>query len=103
MTEEVDLTSEPVEEVTNEMAIESVVPTDEAEAPPTPSEEPSADFVEASPDDLAAQEVEKEAQTKCPRCGGDGHWHTPKTGARLATMSPDEVKIDKSKTCPVCE
>jgi len=138
MDEEVDLTQEPVEEVTPET---ESVPTDDAEASPGPQpEEPSAepeaptvesqpeeppvpeaqegtplidipelaggdppDFMEATPEDLAAQEAEKDAQSKCPRCGGDGHWHTAKTGARLASMNPDEPKIDTNRTCPSCK
>jgi Zn finger protein HypA/HybF involved in hydrogenase expression len=36
----------------------------------------------------------------CPRCKGDGIWHTSRTGARLATIAgPTE---DASKVCPEC-
>lgn len=37
----------------------------------------------------------------CPRCNGDGVWHTSETGRRLA-MHPGPF-IDESKPCPKCK
>ena len=43
------------------------------------------------------------AKKTCPRCNGDGFWHTPKTGVRLATACADEVLVDKERKCPKCK
>lgn len=37
----------------------------------------------------------------CPRCQGDGVWHTSATGRRLATIGGSVV--DSSKPCPNCK
>ena len=39
-------------------------------------------------------------QTFCPRCKGDGIWHTVKTGYRLKTSTEIAVKPDEK--CPRC-
>ena len=38
--------------------------------------------------------------TTCPRCKGDGFWHSTKTGYRAKTTS--EPLIDKKRKCPEC-
>jgi hypothetical protein len=51
-----------------------------------------------------ADEAKAVAKSKepppCPRCGGDGFWHSPKTGYRAKTAT--EPLIDTSKPCPLC-
>ena len=37
----------------------------------------------------------------CPRCNGDGIWHTSATGRRLETISGPTV--DPEKVCPNCK
>ena len=37
----------------------------------------------------------------CPRCNGDGIWHSPKTGVRAKTSS--EPLVDSSMVCPDCQ
>jgi DnaJ-class molecular chaperone len=36
----------------------------------------------------------------CPRCKGDGRWHSTKTGVRALTSS--EPLVDETKPCPDC-
>jgi hypothetical protein len=36
----------------------------------------------------------------CPRCKGDGKWHSTKTGVRALTSS--ESLVDLTKPCPDC-
>jgi hypothetical protein len=36
----------------------------------------------------------------CPRCKGDGVWHSTKTGVRALTSA--EPLIDSTKPCPEC-
>jgi len=43
--------------------------------------------------------VEKEVV--CPRCKGDGYWHSSCTGVRAKTVSGPV--IDVSKPCPQCK
>jgi len=47
-----------------------------------------------------AKPKEKEKQT-CPRCKGDGFWHTSATGVRLKTIA--EPLVDESRQCPLCK
>ena len=37
----------------------------------------------------------------CPRCQGDGVWHTAATGVRLVTLGG--APIDPTKSCPKCK
>jgi hypothetical protein len=37
----------------------------------------------------------------CPRCKGDGRWHSTKTGVRALTSS--EPLVDLTKNCPDCQ
>ena len=39
----------------------------------------------------------------CPRCEGDGKWHTTRTGVRLATRPAVEPLIDFDSRCPKCK
>ena len=57
-----------------------------------------------------ALEVAKEAaetvkmvakEVVCPRCDGDGFWHSTATGVRAGTMSGPLV--DETASCPRCE
>ena len=36
----------------------------------------------------------------CPRCKGDGFWHSNRTGVRALTSS--EPLVDESRPCPDC-
>lgn len=50
----------------------------------------------------AAKKVAKSKEPPpCPRCNGDGFWHSLKTGYRAKTAS--EPLIDESKVCPSCK
>lgn len=48
-----------------------------------------------------AAEVERKTPPPCPRCKGDGTWHSTKTGIRAKTAS--EPLQDSSRTCPECD
>jgi hypothetical protein len=37
----------------------------------------------------------------CGRCGGDGLWHSTKTGYRAKTAS--EPLVDPDRKCPACD
>jgi DnaJ-class molecular chaperone len=45
--------------------------------------------------------VETPVEQICPVCNGDGFWHNPKTGYRLATAC-DQTVVDKSRACTKC-
>jgi len=49
----------------------------------------------------AAAIAESKRPPACWRCGGDGFWHSTKTGYRAKTSS--EPLIDVSRVCPVCK
>ena len=49
------------------------------------------------------KKVKAKAKPICTHCNGDGVFHTPKTGYRLSTMADNEVKVDESRSCPVCK
>ena len=54
----------------------------------------------------SAEEQLKRPKTKlkkitCPRCKGDGIWHSNKTGYRAKTAG-NEALVDHSKKCPDC-
>jgi ribosomal protein S27AE len=44
---------------------------------------------------------EAAAPKMCARCGGDGFYHSPKTGYRAETAT--EPLIDKNRKCPACD
>jgi len=48
----------------------------------------------------AAEIAESKRPPACKRCGGDGFWHSTKTGYRAKTSS--EPLIDVSRVCPEC-
>jgi len=52
-------------------------------------------------DDDTTTNVVAAPKPVCPRCGGDGFWHSTKTGYRAKTSS--EPLIDKSRKCPECK
>jgi len=45
--------------------------------------------------------VIKKEPVVCPRCNGDGFWHSPKTGYRAKTAS--ELLVDETRKCPKCD
>lgn len=47
-----------------------------------------------------AEIVESKQPAPCWRCGGDGTWHSTKTGIRAKTSS--EPLCDSSRVCPEC-
>ena len=78
-------------------------------------EPPGADFEEATKEAdeaqaeadkaiLKAEEAKAVAKSKepppCPRCNGDGFWHSLKTGYRAKTSSTP--LLDESRACPEC-
>ena len=38
----------------------------------------------------------------CPRCKGDGIWHSSRTGVRVQTAG-EEPLVDASRKCPECK
>jgi len=42
-----------------------------------------------------------EQKRVCRRCGGDGFWHSTKTGVRAETSA--EPLVDTSRKCPICK
>ncbi len=41
-------------------------------------------------------------KVQCPRCMGDGFWHTSRTGYRLETIG-DGILTDTSRVCQQCK
>ena len=48
------------------------------------------------------QEVER-VKVTCPRCKGDGTFHSSKTGVRAATAADTEPVADPTRVCPRCK
>jgi len=63
--------------------------------------EASHGFPPVPKDNPVTKLMMKEKTKVCPRCGGDGFWHSTKTGYRAKTSS--EPLIDKSRKCPECK
>jgi len=49
----------------------------------------------------ADAEAEAKANATCPRCKGDGVWHSTKTGYRAKTSA--EPLVDPTRPCPECD
>jgi hypothetical protein len=83
---------------------------------PAPPVQVDTELEEAEKDLEAAKATEEDAASKvkdaedivksktpppCPRCNGDGFWHSLKTGYRAKTSS--EPLIDTARVCPKCK
>jgi len=77
-----------------------------------PVEQPESPKIVEGPKDEATETkevveevVEKTKQVPkkvtCPRCKGDGWWHSSRTGVRVKTAS--EPLVDESRPCPQCK
>lgn len=49
----------------------------------------------------AVTEIAKPKPKPCTRCGGDGVFHSTKTGVRAKTSA--EPLVDPSRVCPKCK
>lgn len=51
--------------------------------------------------EVAVEPARVPKKVECPRCKGDGIWHSNRTGVRVATAA--EPLVDASKACPACK
>ncbi len=69
----------------------------------TPAETPAEEKPQTNPTEAVKEQEEPTVSKKvtCPRCDGDGIWHSSRSGVR-ALRSPEPL-IDPKRRCPKCK